>query len=209
MYFPQPFVSWSLLPLLSPQGLLGSGDTYEQQPRIRINPQTGWNVLLFCLGTSFLVLTHSEASRASMRHTSVYRAFSLFAVSCTFHKRTGDHGCKGVVLHPSTLFPFSVNPGFVCCLKAEELQSVMELFCTANHNLFLRKTKRGKTPANYFSFLLFPIFIGQATQMLELLQNYKGEACSKDNQPLFLAPENVALFILQHFQTSCLLPYLS
>lgn len=151
MYFPQPFVSWFLLPLLSPQGLLGSGDTRQQQPWIRIHPQTGWNVLLFCLGTSFLVLTHSEGSQASMRHTNVYRAFGFFAVFCTFHERTGGHRCKGVIIHPSTLFPFSVKPGYnVCCLKAGELQSVMELFCTAHHSLFLGKTKRGKTPANTF-----------------------------------------------------------
>ena len=96
-------------------------------------------------------LTHSEAFQASIRHTTVYRAFSFFAVLCTFHERTGDHRCKFTVIHCSTLFPFSVNPGCkVCHLKAGELQSVMEPFCTANHSLFLKKTKRRKTPANSF-----------------------------------------------------------
>lgn len=66
-------------------------------------------------------LTHSEASQASVRHMTVYRAFSFFAMLCTFCERTGDHWCKFTVIHLSTLLPFSVNPGFKAChLKARE-----------------------------------------------------------------------------------------
>lgn len=94
-------------------------------------------------------LTHSEASQASIRHATVYRAFSFFAVLCTFHERTGDHQCKFTVIYPSTLFHVSVIPDYkICHLKAGELQSAMEPFCTANDSLFLKKTKTRKPAAN-------------------------------------------------------------
>lgn len=53
--------------------------------------------------------------------------------------------------------------------------------------------ERKNTSQHFFSFLLFPICIGQATQMLKLMQNYKGKVCSQDNQPFFLGPEKVPL----------------
>lgn len=96
----------------------------------------------------------TEASQASVRHKTVCRAFSFFAV---FLMR--GLGITTVSLLSFTLpqFPFSVNPGYkVCHLQAGELPSAMEPFCTAHHSLFLKNTREEKHQLTPFSFLDFP-----------------------------------------------------